>query len=83
MLGLTVLPRRDVAGALGVPLLLLFLWRSRNRAIYAGVFLVVAALELYGTAIGTWQLGTPSCRVSASPTATRRAASPRATSGST
>jgi hypothetical protein len=55
LLGLTVLPRRDVAGAVGVPLLLLFLWRSRNRAIYAGVFLVVAALELYGTAIGTWR----------------------------
>jgi hypothetical protein len=54
LLGLTVLPRRDVAGAIGVPLLLLFLWRSRNRAVYAGVFLVVASLELYGTAIGTW-----------------------------
>jgi hypothetical protein len=52
---LTVLPRRDVAGALLVPMLLLFLWRGRNRAIYAGVFLVVAALELYGTAIGTWR----------------------------
>ena len=55
VLGLTVLPRRDVAGAVGVPLLLLFLWRSRNRAIYAGVFLVVTALEFYGTAIGTWR----------------------------
>jgi hypothetical protein len=55
ILGLTVLPRRDVAGALLVPMLLVFLWRGRNRAIYAGVFLVVAALELYGTAIGTWQ----------------------------
>ena len=54
LLGLTVLPRRDVAGAVGIPLLLLFLWRGRNRAIYAAVFLVVAALELYGTAIGTW-----------------------------
>ena len=32
-----------------------FLWRGRNRAIYAGVFLVVASLELYGTAIGTWR----------------------------
>jgi hypothetical protein len=52
--GLTVLPHRDVAGAIGVPLLLLFLWRGRNRVIYAGVFLVVASLELYGTAIGTW-----------------------------
>ena len=55
LLGLTVLPQQDVAGAIGVPLLLLFLWRSRNRAIYASVFLVVAALELYGTAIGTWR----------------------------
>ncbi|HEX4519000.1 MAG TPA: hypothetical protein VH063_05400 [Gaiellaceae bacterium] len=55
ILGLFVLPRRDVAGAIGVPLLLLFLWRSQNRAIYASVFLVVAALELYGTAIGTWR----------------------------
>jgi len=55
LLGLTVLPRRDVAGAVGVPLLLLFLWRGRNRAIYAAVFLVVASLELYGTAIGTWR----------------------------
>ena len=55
VLGLTVLPARDVAGALGVPLLLLFLWRSANRALYAGVFVVVAALELYGTAIGTWR----------------------------
>jgi hypothetical protein len=55
VLGVTVLPRTDAAGALGVPLLLAFLWRSRARAAYAGVFLVVAALELYGTAIGTWR----------------------------
>lgn len=55
LLGLTVLPRRDVAGAVGVPLLLVFLRRSRNRSVYASVFLVVAALELYGTAIGTWR----------------------------
>src|SRR6266511_1149004 len=55
VLGLTLLPRLDAAGALGVPLLLAFLWRSRARAAYAGVFLVVAALELYGTAIGTWR----------------------------
>jgi hypothetical protein len=53
--GLTVLPRLDVAGAIGVPLLLVFLWRSRSRTTYAGVFLVVAALELYGTSIGTWR----------------------------
>jgi hypothetical protein len=55
LLGLTVLPRLDAAGALCIPLLLAFLWRSRARAAYAGVFLVVAALELYGTAIGTWR----------------------------
>jgi hypothetical protein len=53
--GLTMLPRLDVAGAVGVPLLLLFLWRSGLRATYAGVFLVVAGLELYGTSIGTWR----------------------------
>ncbi|MGZ4425953.1 MAG: hypothetical protein ACXVZK_14965, partial [Gaiellaceae bacterium] len=41
--------------AVGVPLLLVFLWRSTNRALYASVFLVVASLELYGTAIGTWR----------------------------
>jgi hypothetical protein len=55
LLGLTTLPRTDAAGALGIPLLLTFLWRSRSRATYAGVFLVVGALELYGTAIGTWR----------------------------
>lgn len=55
VLGLTLLPRLDTAGALGVPLLLAFLWRSPARGAYAGVFLVVAALELYGTAIGTWR----------------------------
>jgi hypothetical protein len=55
VLGLTVLPRTDAAGALGVPLLLAFLWRSGARAAYAGVFVVVAGLELYGTAIGTWR----------------------------
>jgi hypothetical protein len=53
--GLSLLPRLDVAGAFGVPLLLLFLWRSRSRKTYAGVFLVVAALELYGTSMGTWR----------------------------
>ena len=56
--GLTVLPRLDVAGAMGVPLLCIFLWRSRSRSVYAGVFLVVAALELYGTSIGTWRWAT-------------------------
>ena len=53
--GLGLLPRLDVAGAFGIPLLLFFLWRSSARTTYAGVFLVVAALELYGTSIGTWE----------------------------
>jgi hypothetical protein len=53
--GLTVVPQLDVAGAIGVPLLCVFLWRSRARATYAAVFLVVGALELYGTSIGTWR----------------------------
>jgi hypothetical protein len=53
--GLTVLPRLDVGGAIGVPLLCVFLWRSRARATYAAVFLVVGVLELYGTSIGTWR----------------------------
>jgi hypothetical protein len=55
VLGLMAIPRRDVAGALGIPLLLIFFWRSSSRAIYAAVFIVVGALEFYGTAIGTWQ----------------------------
>jgi hypothetical protein len=52
--GVTVLPRSDAGGALGAILLAIYLVRGRAPAIYAGVFLVVAALELYGTAIGTW-----------------------------
>ena len=53
--GLTVLPRLDVAGALGVAVFLFFLWRGRAPAVYGGVFVVVAFLELWGTAIGLWQ----------------------------
>jgi hypothetical protein len=53
--GVTVLSRTDVAGALGALLLAYFLVRGRAPAVYAGVFLVVAWLELYGTAIGTWE----------------------------
>lgn len=53
--GVTVLPRADVAGALGAALLAVYLLRGRAPELYAGVFLVVAWLELYGTALGTWQ----------------------------
>ena len=52
--GVTVLPRADVGGALGAVLLAVFLLRGRAPAVYAGVFLVVAVLELWGTALGTW-----------------------------
>ncbi len=41
-----------------MPLLCVFLWRSRAQTTYAAVFLVVAALELYGTSIGTWRWAT-------------------------
>ena len=47
LLGLTVLPRLDVAGAIGVPLLCAFLWRSRTRGTYAAVFLASCSLPLF------------------------------------
>jgi hypothetical protein len=53
--GVTVLPRADVGGAIGAALLAVYLLRGRAPEVYAGVFLVVAWLELYGTAIGTWE----------------------------
>lgn len=53
--GLALLPRLDAGGALGVSVFLFFLFRGRAPAIYAGVFVVVAFLELWGTAIGLWQ----------------------------
>jgi len=52
--GLTVLPRVDASGALGMSVFLLFLWRGRARVLYAAVFLVVAVLEISGTAAGVW-----------------------------
>jgi len=51
--GLTILPTPDASGAMGCAFLLAVLLWTR-RPVYAGVFLAVAALELYGTAIGTW-----------------------------
>ena len=52
--GLTVLPRLDASGALGMSVFLVFLLVGRARVLYAGVFLVVALLELSGTAVGVW-----------------------------
>jgi hypothetical protein len=55
LLGLAALGRVDAAGAVGAAVLLLFLWRGRAPTVYAGVFLAVAFLEIYGTAVGTWR----------------------------
>ena len=51
--GVTLLPSTDVAGLIGCAFLVVVVLRTR-RQLYAGVFLVVAVLELYGTTIGTW-----------------------------
>jgi hypothetical protein len=51
--GVLLLPATDVAGAIGCAFLLAVFVRTR-QPVYAGVFLVVAVLELYGTALGTW-----------------------------
>ena len=53
--GVTMLSRADAGGAIGAALLAVYLVRGRAPELYAGVFLVVAWLELYGTAIGTWE----------------------------
>src|SRR5262245_32005796 len=51
--GITVLPTADASGTMGCAFLIGVLVWTR-RPVYAGVFMVVMALELYGTAIGTW-----------------------------
>jgi hypothetical protein len=51
--GVTVLPAQDVSGTIGCAFLIGVLVWSR-RPVYAGVFMVVVGLELYGTALGTW-----------------------------
>jgi hypothetical protein len=51
--GVTVLPTPDVSGTMGCAFLLAVLVWTR-RPVYAGVFVIVACLELYGTALGTW-----------------------------
>jgi hypothetical protein len=56
VLGLSgVLGRVDVVGAFGVLTFSYFLLRSGVPAVLAGVFVAVAALEIYGTAIGAWR----------------------------
>jgi hypothetical protein len=55
LVGLTVLPRFDLGGAIGVSVFLFFLWKGRAPTVYGGVFFVVLFLELWGTAVGLWQ----------------------------
>ena len=52
--GLVILGRTDDLGALTGVALIYVLLRGRASALYAGVFLMVAFLELYGTSIGAW-----------------------------
>jgi hypothetical protein len=55
LLGLVAGPRPDVAGALVMLALVAFLLRGRTPLLYASMLLVVAVLELYGTAMGAWR----------------------------
>jgi hypothetical protein len=52
--GVTVLAQPDVSGTIGCAFLIGVLVWAR-RPVYAGVFMVVVGLELYGTAVGTWR----------------------------
>lgn len=55
VLGLTDwLGRVDVAGAIAVAVLVVFLIVGRAPVLYAGVFFFVAFLEIWGTWVGTW-----------------------------
>jgi hypothetical protein len=52
--GLVLLGRTDGLGAITGALLIYVLLRGRTATLYAGVFLVVGFLEIYGTSIGAW-----------------------------
>jgi hypothetical protein len=52
--GLVLLGRTDELGAITGAVLIYVLLRGRAPTLYAGVFLMVAFLELYGTSIGAW-----------------------------
>jgi hypothetical protein len=53
-IGLVALGRTDLLGALAGALLVYCLLRGRVPTLYGGVFLIVAFLEIYGTAVGAW-----------------------------
>ncbi len=48
------LGRVDVAGAIAIAFLIVFLLIGRAPALYAGVFFFVAFLEIWGTYVSTW-----------------------------
>ena len=50
-----VLGRVDAIGALGILVVSVYVLVGPAPTVYGGVFLAVAGLELYGTAIGTWR----------------------------
>jgi hypothetical protein len=52
--GLVLLGRTDALGAITGAMLICVLLRGRSSTLYAGVFLVVGFLEIYGTSIGAW-----------------------------
>jgi hypothetical protein len=52
--GLALLERTDLLGALAGAGLVYMLVRGGAPTLYAGVFVIVAFLELYGTSIGAW-----------------------------
>jgi hypothetical protein len=52
--GLVLLGRTDVLGAITGALLIYVLLRGGAPTLYAGVFLIVGFLEIYGTSIGAW-----------------------------
>jgi hypothetical protein len=52
--GLLTLGRVDALGAVTGALLIYVLMHSRAATLYAGVFVMVGFLELYGTAVGAW-----------------------------
>jgi len=56
--GLVLLGRTDALGAITGALLVYVLLRSRKATLYAGVFLMVGFLEIYGTSIGAWHWAT-------------------------
>jgi len=53
--GLAWSSRPDVAGAVAAVVLLVFLVRGREPTLFACMLFFVTILELYGTAMGTWQ----------------------------